>query len=132
MKPSLDWQILIFKITRFRSTGRTKRTAALVKDWQKLSQPEKDAWEKKAAARYVILFNCNFHTKKGYLFLCTLLRCPDPVSSKLRPDSNFGSVSETLDEIIENYVSEKKSGKGFNEIAFRDLVRKTFMLISYK
>ena len=45
------------KITHFRSTGRTKRTAALVNDWQKLSQPEKDAWEKKAAARSVDLYN---------------------------------------------------------------------------
>ena len=46
------------------------------------------------------------------------------MSSKLRPDSNFGSVSETLDEIIENYVSEKKNGRDFSEVAFRDLVRK--------
>ena len=41
------------------------------------------------------------------------------MSSKLRPDSNFGSVSETLDEIIENYVGEKKGSKGFSEVAFR-------------
>ena len=90
-----------------RSTGRSKRNSALVKAWQALSQPERDMFEKKAAAR-----------------------CPDPVSSKLRPDSNFGSVSETLDEIIENYVSEKKNGKGFSEVAFRDLVSRGMPLIS--
>ena len=57
-------------------------------------------------------------------------RCPDPVSSKIRPDSNFGCVSETLDEVIENYVNEKKNGRGFNEVAFRDMVRRN-LIINY-
>ena len=70
VKSPLYWQMLILKITRFRTTGRTKRTAALVNDWQKLSQPEKDAWEKKAAARSVDLSNCtSFHTTKAILSL---------------------------------------------------------------
>ena len=71
-KSSPDLQFLILKITRFRATGRTKRTAALVNDWQKLSQPEKDAWEKKAAARSVDLSNWSFHTKKSNLVLLYL------------------------------------------------------------
>ena len=118
--------LLTMTITLCRSTGRSKRNSALVKAWQALSQPERDMYDKKAAARSVPRsLGANFDEKGIFqTFSIFFRRCPDPVSSKLRPDSNFGSVSETLDEIIENYVSEKKNNKGFSEVAFRDLVRK--------
>ena len=35
------------------------------------------------------------------------LRCPDPVQSVFRSDSNFGSITETIDSMIENYIEEE-------------------------
>ena len=48
------------KITLCRSTGRSKRNSALVKAWQALSQPERDMYDKKAAARSL---SANFDEK---------------------------------------------------------------------
>ena len=35
-------------------------------------------------------------------------RCPDPVVSLYRPESNFSSVTEAVDDMIENYMKENK------------------------
>ena len=35
-------------------------------------------------------------------------RCPDPVVSLHRPESNFSSVTEAVDDMIENYLDENK------------------------
>ncbi|XP_071952689.1 DNA-directed RNA polymerase I subunit RPA1-like [Antedon mediterranea] len=31
-------------------------------------------------------------------------KCPDPVLTKLRPDTNFGSISEKLDQLVKDYL----------------------------
>ena len=36
-------------------------------------------------------------------------RCPDPVPTVFRPDSNFGSITETIDNMIESYVEAESS-----------------------
>ena len=36
-------------------------------------------------------------------------KCPDPVASLFRPDSNFGSVTETIDEMIDKYIETESS-----------------------
>ena len=54
-------------------------------------------------------------------------KCPDPVPSLFRPDSNFGSVTETIDDMIENYVDKEsrkivlpiKGAKPFDPEEFR-------------
>ena len=46
---------------------------------------------------------------KGWMKLKKLSgRCPDPVVSLHRPESNFGSVSEAVDDMIDNYLEENK------------------------
>ncbi len=63
--------------------------------------------------------------RKSYLKKSS--KCPDPVPSLFRPDSNFGSVTETIDEMIENYVDREsrkivlpiKGAKPFDPEEFR-------------
>ncbi len=43
---------------------------------------------------------------------------PDPAMSKYRPDSNFGSVSEKVERMIENYVGSKRL-EGVDEEEFK-------------
>ena len=62
---------------------------------------------------------------KGWMKLKKLSeRCPDPVVSLHRPESNFGSVSEAVDDMINNYVEENKSrtnnARKFDEDELRD------------
>ena len=38
-------------------------------------------------------------------------RMPDPVSSIVRPDSNFGSVSENLETMIDDYLADETNAK---------------------
>ncbi len=55
----------------------------------------------------------------------TVFRRPDPLTSKFRPDSNFGAVSESLDRLIENYLADEskfESKKSAKAEAFRDLM----------
>jgi hypothetical protein len=51
-----------------------------IQQWRTLDDDEKGKFFKKAA------------------------KCPEPVPSLFRPDSNFGSVTETIDEMIEKYI----------------------------
>ncbi len=54
-------------------------------------------------------------------------KCPDPVPSIFRPDSNFGSVTETVDAMIEKYIDVEsnkpvlpiKGAKPFDPDEFR-------------
>jgi hypothetical protein len=41
-------------------------------------------------------------------------RCPDPLTSVYNPDSNLGSITETLDDIIDNYTSQRRYDKSFD------------------
>ena len=62
-------------------TGRTMKTERLIKAWHDCDSKSK--YEKKAG------------------------KIPDPVTSKYRQDSNFGSVTETLDKMIQEYKGPK-------------------------
>lgn len=46
-------------------------------------------------------------------------RCPDTVTSVYNPDSNLGSITETLDAIIDNYTRERKIDKSFDQEEFK-------------
>jgi DNA-directed RNA polymerase I subunit RPA1 len=60
--------------------GRTKLTQKLVKKWTKAEDDEKAEFRKKSA------------------------RAPEPVTSKLRPDSCFGSISEFMEDLSNNFT----------------------------
>ena len=70
-------------------TGRCKRAKRLEKAWRKCEKQSK--YEKKSG------------------------KLPDPLPSKFRPDSNFGSVTETVEKMIENY---KNGDDKFKEMIY--------------
>ena len=65
------------KIADFKN-GRSHRAVRLEKSWR--DYEKKSKYEKKAG------------------------KMPDPTPSKFRPDSNFGSVTDTIDKMIEGTV----------------------------
>lgn len=47
------------------------------------------------------------------------LRCPDPIISTMRPDNNFGSISEYLETLIESFAKlDKQSKRTFTEMVY--------------
>jgi len=73
----------------------------LTDSWFKLPAAERKKYDKKAAAR-----------------------CPEPVVSKYRSDSNFASITEKMDAMIEDYLK----GKSFSDKqAFEDTLRLKIM-----
>ena len=72
-----------------RHTGRPKKAKKLELAWR--DYENKSKYEKKAG------------------------KMPDPVTSQYRPDSNFGSVTETIDKMIEGY-------KGPKDETFKDMM----------
>jgi len=79
------------KIADFKN-GRSHRAVRLEKSWR--DYEKKSKYEKKAG------------------------KMPDPTPSKFRPDSNFGSVTDTIDKMIEDY------GKG--DDVFKDMIYTKF------
>lgn len=72
-------------------TGRTKKAKRLEKAWRQYEKRSK--YEKKAA------------------------KLPDPTPSKYRPDSNFTSVTETVEKLIQDYKGAK-DGQQFKEMIY--------------
>lgn len=70
-------------------------TRLQIDQWRALSDKERRKFAKKAAP------------------------CPDPLTSVFGPESNLGSITETLDSIIDNYTCEMKGVKSFNEEEFK-------------
>ena len=69
--------------------------------WFKLTDEERHKWNKKAAAK-----------------------CPDPVVSDFRGDSNFASITEKMDDMIESYMKSKSfDDGGFTKQQFEDTLR---------
>ena len=77
-----------------------QNSKVLVDKWRQLSDEERSKHHKKAAAR-----------------------CPDPVTSDFRGDSNFSSVSEVMDEMIESYFKGKDWAGGIEKERFEDTLR---------
>ncbi|XP_059079806.1 DNA-directed RNA polymerase I subunit RPA1-like [Tigriopus californicus] len=77
--------------------GRSKLDDFLLDEWRSMSDEERRPYHKKAPI------------------------CPDPVVHGYRPDSNFGSVTEALDDMIETYLSKKDSTR-FDTVQFRDMM----------
>ena len=51
-------------------------------------------------------------------------RCPDPVTSDLRGDANFSSVSEVIDDMIETYFKGRSwTGREDVKERFEDTLR---------
>ena len=73
--------------------GRSKRASRIVQAWQ--DYDKKSKYVKKAG------------------------KLPDPLPSQYRPDSNFGSVTETIDQMIEEYDHGKPE--------FKEMVYTKFM-----
>ena len=47
--------------------------------------------------------------------------CPNPLTSIHRPDSNFGAVTEAIDQMIDDYLDKNAETKEFqNEITTKD------------
>ncbi|XP_014257443.1 DNA-directed RNA polymerase I subunit RPA1 [Cimex lectularius] len=67
------------------STGRSKASEELMKRWNIMPEDERHKYKK-------------LHKLK-----------PDPVNSKFQADRHFGSITEKLDVIIENYLQTNKS-----------------------
>jgi hypothetical protein len=63
-------------------------------------------------------------TNSNNLFPSFSSRCPDPVTNAYRPDSNFGSVTESLEKLIESHLAEEAIKKKKEDViepdAFRD------------
>ena len=74
-------------------TGRTKRAKRIEKAWRACEKQGK--YEKKAGKRL------------------------DPLPSKFRPDSNFGSISETMEKMIEDYHGKDEE---FKEMIYTKLM----------
>ena len=70
----------------------------LVDDWRNLPEENQSSYLKKAA------------------------RKPDPVTAHIRPDSNFGAVTEAVEGMIEEYLSNKE-GLDEKEFKVRKLAR---------
>jgi DNA-directed RNA polymerase I subunit RPA1 len=68
-----------------KTTGRSKKARRLEEAWR--DHENKAKYEKKAG------------------------KLPDPVVSKFRPDSNFGSVTETIDKMIDEYHNKDDTFK---------------------
>ncbi|XP_046828533.1 DNA-directed RNA polymerase I subunit RPA1 isoform X2 [Vespa crabro] len=68
------------------NSGRSKGTLSLIRKWIRMDE----------------------ETKKSYKKQC--IRCPDPLTSKLRQDIEFGVLSERLEMLMDDYVtSDNKS-----------------------
>ena len=87
------------KIADFKN-GRSHRAVRLEKSWR--DYEKKSKYEKKAG------------------------KMPDPTPSKFRPDSNFGSVTDTIDKMIEGtqiFFFQKVSRKDIFTIFFLKIVK---------
>ncbi|XP_040570911.1 DNA-directed RNA polymerase I subunit RPA1 [Lepeophtheirus salmonis] len=80
-------------------TGRSFRTNFLIKKWSEDDDSQN-------------------HFKKKYV------QVPDPCTSVFRPDSNFGSVAEKVEDLIQSYLKNNKSDKGEQ---FRDIMYAKYM-----
>eukprot|EP00095_Tigriopus_kingsejongensis_P009705 maker-scaffold1466_size39939-snap-gene-0.10 protein:Tk09705 transcript:maker-scaffold1466_size39939-snap-gene-0.10-mRNA-1 annotation:"GH20789" len=83
--------------TQVSKMGRTKLDDLLLDQWQNLTTDERKHYNHKSPL------------------------CPDPVAHEFRPDSNFGSVTEAVDEMIESYLQDKDPVK-FETNEFRDMM----------
>ena len=52
-------------------------------------------------------------------------RCPNPLTSIHRPDSNFGAVTEAVDKMIEDYLDANSETKEFKD----EITKKEFTVI---
>ncbi|KAI4482207.1 hypothetical protein M0804_008758 [Polistes exclamans] len=68
------------------NSGRSKGTLSLLRKWIRMDE----------------------ETKKSYKKQC--VRCPDPLISKFRQDTEFGVLSERLESLMDEYMSNKSSG----------------------
>lgn len=82
-----------------RNTGRPHSAKKWEMEWRRMDKQDKRKYEKKAE------------------------HCPDPVTTTYRADSNFGSVTEAIDDMIDNYIDDKaKSVQGFGADQFKDML----------
>ncbi|XP_073968760.1 RNA polymerase I subunit RpI1 isoform X2 [Rhodnius prolixus] len=94
------------------TTGRTKSAESAVKVWRNMDTEERNRFHK------------------------ILRRTPDPVVSKYQCDRYFGSVTEKLDKLIDNYLkqnSEKKMNRlrrHFTRITLADVLR--YVTVTYR
>lgn len=82
-----------------KSTGRTKLTTKLIKDWQAVS-PE-------AKAEYQKLNR----------------KCPDPTLSTYMPHSYIGSVSEYIEQLLDSYSSSKSKLSEIKDLMYIKSIR---------
>lgn len=80
-------------------TGRSYKTEHLQELWCKLSPEEREQYEEK----------------------CT--RCPEPILSYIRPDSNFSAVSESLDKLLHCMKKAGQLTSEFENIVYYKALR---------
>uniref|UniRef100_A0A182T4I2 DNA-directed RNA polymerase n=1 Tax=Anopheles maculatus TaxID=74869 RepID=A0A182T4I2_9DIPT len=80
------------KADKLKSSGRTKLTEKLVKQWNKLSGADRRQYAKRTA------------------------HCPDPLAAIFTPDAHFGVLSEKLDELVRNYKRTEKPLHNIDEL----------------
>ncbi|KAI4500568.1 hypothetical protein M0802_004530 [Mischocyttarus mexicanus] len=68
------------------NSGRSKATLSLIRKWIRMDEER----------------------KKSYRRQC--IRCPDPLISKFKQDTEFGVLSERLENLMDEYMSNKSPG----------------------
>ncbi|XP_015182840.1 PREDICTED: DNA-directed RNA polymerase I subunit RPA1 [Polistes dominula] len=69
-----------------RNSGRSKATLSLLRKWIRMDEETKQLYKKQCS------------------------KCPDPLISKFRQDTEFGVLSERLENLMDEYMSNKSVG----------------------
>ncbi|KAF7381991.1 hypothetical protein HZH66_013423 [Vespula vulgaris] len=80
------------------NSGRSKGTLSLIRKWIRMDE----------------------ETRRSYKRQCT--GCPDPLTSKLRQDVEFGVLSERLENLMDEYASNKSFDRPIGKTELRDLL----------
>ncbi len=72
---------LAMNLNEMEAAARAEFKKTMVAEWRSLDADRRALYKKKAA------------------------KCPDPLTSVYRPDSNFGAVTEAVEKMIEQYLS---------------------------
>uniref|UniRef100_A0A8D8YI58 DNA-directed RNA polymerase subunit n=2 Tax=Cacopsylla melanoneura TaxID=428564 RepID=A0A8D8YI58_9HEMI len=78
------------------ATGRTKSTVELLEQWYNLDEKSRKKFSKK------------------------LKSCPSPLISTFQPDAHFGSISETLSDLVTQYTKDKSNPSAVDR--FKDMI----------
>nr|XP_033343116.1 DNA-directed RNA polymerase I subunit RPA1 [Megalopta genalis] len=87
------------------NSGRSKATLSLMRKWVRASYEEKNAF----------YAQCN--------------RCPDPVTSLYRQDIDFGVLPEQIENLIDEYITNKSVNTHIRKSDLRDLMSMKVMKI---